>query len=201
MESGFTLIELLVAVSIFVTAITIISSQFILFLNSQRRALEVASAMEGARTVMERMARTVRVSVIASENTPSVDGAGDTELCIYHPRRHYIRYEFDSTDKLIREVPLGLPGDFDDPLADRLTKCTEAGLTDPDNPRITSTDVSVEDLNFVIQGVGDLPAYEQPFVTMSMEVRPVNQPDRQPDFLQTSVSQRCLEQHTLCISD
>lgn len=197
-SKGFTLLELLVAVSIFVTAITIISSQFILFLQSQKRAVEVASTIESARTVVERIARTVRVSVIVSDNTP-VTGVGVSELCIYHPRRHYIRYEFDAVNKLVREVPLGLPGDLSDPLNDAVSKCADDGLTYPDNPRITSTDVSVENLHFIVQGVGDLPAYEQPIVTFSMEVKPVNQPNRNSNFIQTTVSQRCLEQHTLCV--
>lgn len=62
MKKGFTLVEILVAVTIFVIAITVVSSLFIQAIRGQRRNLAYQELLDQTSYVMEYMSRSIRMA-------------------------------------------------------------------------------------------------------------------------------------------
>ena len=163
-SEGFTLIELIVAMAVFSTVITIVSSIFVSTVGSQRKNVNQQEVLENARYVLEIMGRAIRQSNVQTPNTPS---GGSSSLIITHPIKGSITYQLDNGQ--IKE--------------------TSGGITDA----LTSSDVLVEKLSFIVQGkgVGDS---TQPRVTIIISLSNV-QPGVNANSikLQTTITPRNLD--------
>lgn len=163
-NEGFTLIELIVAMAVFSTVVTIVSSIFVSTVGSQRKNVNQQEILENSRYVLEIMGRAIRQSTVQTPNTSS---SGSSSLIITHHVKGSVTYQLDNGQ--IKE--------------------TSSGITDA----LTSADVLVEKLSFIVQGKGAGDS-TQPRVTIIISLSNV-QPGVNANSikLQTTITPRNLD--------
>ena len=67
-RQGFTLVELIVAVAIFSVVVTIIIGAFSMAIKAQKRVILLQDIQENAKSILEFMAKELRMSVISNTN-------------------------------------------------------------------------------------------------------------------------------------
>jgi prepilin-type N-terminal cleavage/methylation domain-containing protein len=173
-NQGLTLIELLVAVTIFASSVAVITSITLDMLQIEARSASNQIALDNARFILQRISKALRVSEIKTEdNSPNND-----YICIKHPRRDYIRYEFTSNNR-VEEILMD---------GDCTTYTSQRGYLD-------SEQVDIDNFSFMIEGVDDGTDGRQPKVTLSFKITPpkARQKALPSIVFQTTLSQRGLD--------
>ncbi len=129
-KSGFTLLELLIASSIFLILIALASGTFIQTLRTQRIITNLTESMNNAAFTIEQIAREVRLGFNFNDRTGEVD-----TLTFTNSDGDDISY------KLIT---------YNGGESRGIGRCTGSGCTD--YAPITSPDVYVEKMSFVLKG-------------------------------------------------
>lgn len=158
---GFTLIELIIASSLFVVLISVASGAFINTLRTQRIIMNLSESMNNTSFTIEQIAREVRVGF-------QFEGGGDT-------------LEFtNSSGDLVKYTLVSL---------DSNTKGIERSENGGVGETITSPDVNIDNLEFILQGeeAGD---GEPPRITILISVK--SEKDIKVN-LQTTISSRVLD--------
>lgn len=162
--AGFTLVETLTTVTIFSLVVVIFGAVFAQAINIQRRAFNMQQVSENAQFVLESMAKEIRYSQIAgaSNNCPS---GSTTSLSIIHPVNGAVTYALSGT----------------------AIQRTVGG----NQTLVSSNTVEFVSLRFCLQGIegGD---QRQPRVTILAKARSRNALQQETIDLQTTVSQRLL---------
>jgi prepilin-type N-terminal cleavage/methylation domain-containing protein len=153
--SGFTLVEVLVTLALFTVVATISLGSLIAMVNANRKAQALNSVMDNVNFTLENMVRTIRVGSdfrcggVAPANPNCASG---TTLFLE-----------------------GSKGDRSDPLDDvgyRFNAANERIEISYDSGTnwlpLTASTVTVDDLNFTVEGVG--PDSIQPFVIITLTV-------------------------------
>ena len=125
-QRGFTLIELMVALSLFVIVLGISSSIFIRSLRSQRAIINLISVNDNSSLAIEQMAREVRTGTNFSANPPD-----NNQLSFTNALSKAVIYRLNITSGAIE-------------------RNEDGGVFSP----ITSANVRVEKLNFILSGAG-----------------------------------------------
>ncbi|MDP3901889.1 MAG: type II secretion system protein [bacterium] len=179
-RDGFTLIELLVAMTLFVTVLAITSGIFIKSLRSQRTIVSLIAVNNNASLTLEQMAREIRTGICFDTS--------DSELNFINANRKYVVYRLnllrDRTGYIERSESDFIPPPDPDPLSFR---------------RITSDDVDVERLRFLLKGESTTD-FEQVKITISLRVGSSLAQLR--DFftdIQTTISPRVLDTSRECV--
>lgn len=95
--SGFTLVEMLVTMSIFITALTILSAIFLLTNKSQRKTQALQEVQTDARYAMEVLSQQVRRGNIDYDYYGgSIDSNPQTILALRDPSNNQILFRFDA---------------------------------------------------------------------------------------------------------
>ena len=173
MKKGFTLIEILVGMSIFSLVAGMITSLTLDIVQAERVASSNQVALDSSRFILQRIAKAIRVSVV---KTPSTSATSTIEL--EHPRRGIIDYFWNANHRIIERIG-------GDPTTDSY---------------IDSSRVTVEDFHFKIQGADNGTDNRQPQVTIVLKVKPpkAKQYSLPSLIFQTTLSQRCLDEASLC---
>ena len=145
-QGGFTLVELMVAIAVFATVVTVVSSIFVSSVGSQRKNINNQDVLDNARFVLEIMGRAIRQSCIVnaegvSKQTCIISPDGTSQsLNIIHPTKGVVAYTLESNQ--IKE----------------------------NGKSISSSNVLVQGLNFVVKGNGSGDNL-QPKVTISISLK------------------------------
>ncbi|MFB6212305.1 MAG: PilW family protein [Candidatus Magasanikbacteria bacterium] len=130
-KSGFTVVELLVAMSVFVTAVTVISGVFVEAISTQRKTNRLMTVNSDASFVFERISREVRTSYCFKlRGLGSCDGSG------YGSKLKFKRKKGGTTKKISYF------------LEDNKIKRKESGRVNI----LNSPSVSVDSLCFALEG-------------------------------------------------
>lgn len=176
-SQGFTLIELMVSLTIFIVVVGSGLGVFLSFYRSQRQVQQLQDVLDNSRLALERMTKSIRVSCVKTATT-SVSGMGTTSLSFYHFRRDKdLKYTLDQG------------------------KVVEIDVDSGEKYALTGEKIKVRDLRFYVQNVGEEGGefQDQPLVTIILAVEPIlENMEGETISLQTSVSQRCLEDREAC---
>lgn len=141
-RAGFTLVELIVAIAVFATVVTLVSSIFVSSVGSQRKNMNNQDVLDNGRYVLETMGRAIRQSTIVTSDGTISGAAG---LTINHPTKGLaVRYFLEGGQ----------------------VKETSGGNT----TTLSSSNVSVQGLTFVVQGNGSTDN-TQPRVVISLSLK------------------------------
>ncbi|MGD0977048.1 MAG: hypothetical protein ABR875_02030 [Minisyncoccia bacterium] len=171
--TGFTLIEAIVSTLIFSIILTIIGGAFSLFLNSQRRAMNIQQAIENSNFIFESMAKEIRMSTILDVGNDNCPGTYSTTLNIEHPINGLVTYQWDNGN-LYRTVK------------NQTTNATTTTMLNSDSVQLTG-------FKFCKMGV-EVGDQIQQRVTIISSVSTKNSSDQQAVVdVQTTISTRNLE--------
>ncbi len=165
-HSGFTLVELLVAMSVFIIITVVAVGAFIQSLKSERHLVTQISVANDVNTALEQMARAIRTGYLFSATAP--DSQGNNSLSFIDYSGASSTYSIGSGGLLERE--------------------DGTGNTVP----ITSNDVVIRQLSFVVSQIGGNSCYPWR-VTILLGVEAAgSSASVVPTYIQTTVSSRTL---------
>jgi len=172
-QQGLTLIEILISLSIFSIVITIIGNITFDTLRAEAVAASNQVALDNARFILQRIAKSLRVSVI---KTPGNNLDSDI-IKMEHPRRGTVEY-FLSGNRIVERLG-------------------EDSTTDS---FLDSSNVDIEKFIFNIKGADNGSDSRQPQISIILQVKPPNarQEELPPINIQTTLSQRCLDIFSSC---
>jgi len=175
-KMGLTLIEILISLAIFGTTVGVITDITMSMLRAQEVATSNQIALDNGRFILQRIAKTIRVSVI---KTPGNDLDSST-IKLEHPRRGIVEYFLNGDNRIVERIG-------------------EDATTDS---FLDSSSVTVERFIFNIKGADDGTDDRQPQVTIVMKLKPPKAKNKElPSInIQTTLSQRCLDKSTSCRS-
>ncbi len=169
---GFTLIEILVSITIFSTVVGVITNLTLGAMQAERIIGNNQVALDNARFILQRISRAIRVSVI---KTPS---STTSTIDLIHPRRGQVRYFWNADHRIVERIG-------GDPTTDSY---------------LDSSKVTIENFYFDIKGADDGTDGRQPQVSIILKIKPPKAKDQDLSSirLETTLSQRCLDNATLC---
>ncbi len=179
-NEGFTLAELLVAMSIFVIIVTVASGIFIRSMQDENRLTAIMGTQSSLNSALEQMAREIRGGYLFNDLTTGSPDCGTTGA------------SFGSLNGYSSMTFVGPNG--------TTTYSLSGGRIERNGDFLTSQDVSVQNLCFVINQIGSpYPAVHpadscNPWrVNIFLNAEPVaSNSNVQPFYLQTMVSSRVL---------
>jgi len=159
-QKGATIIELIISAGLFVILISLASTSFIQALRTQRIVTKLSASMNDVAFVTEKIAREVRVGF-------SISGGGGS-MDFINPDGDRIHYKF---------------------IGSGIGRCVNACASDGTYKLLTSPDVEIDNLEFILQGTSSGDG-EPPRVTIVTSIITENQIRIN---LQTTISSRILD--------
>lgn len=161
MQKGATIVELIISVGLFVVLISLASTSFVQALRTQRIVTSISASMNDVAFVTEQIAREVRVgfSISGSVTGDSIDFTNSDGDVIF--------YKF---------------------IGQGIGRCINSCGPDSDYKMLTSPDVEIDNVEFILQGTSS--DGEPPRVTIIVSVIAENQVRIN---LQTTISSRILD--------
>lgn len=192
-SKGFTLVELMVVMAVFLFVIGGAIAIFISIIQQQRRILSEQELLNQTSYVMEYMSKALRMAKNDTAGSCLIDGSGNSYLkynyLLGHQNGNYyegIKFINASNGNICQEFYLNSGILWE--------KKAEAGAV-----ALTSAGLNIKSLKFALNGntaldhmVDDIGI--QPRVTISMEIETVNSKEEPARIIQTTVSQRNLNQ-------
>ena len=134
-NQGFTLAELLTTMTIFSLIVISVVAIYIGALKIQRRAFHVQTIQENALSVLESMAKEIRVSRIEDQNNNCSTDPPATQLTIIHPSEGTVVYRLNSISGIVERVVGGVIYylSSQDALFNTLRFCVIGSTTPSDN--------------------------------------------------------------------
>ena len=177
-KNGLTLIEILVSITIFVTAIGVITDITLDMIRAEEITASNQVALDNGRFILQRIAKAIRVSVIKTSDADN--NLDPTIVKIDHPRRDIVEYFLSIDNRIVERIG-------EDPTTDSF---------------LDSSSVIVENLIFNIKGADSGIDDRQPQVTIIMKLKPPEAKNQElPSInIQTTLSQRCLDKSPSCIA-
>jgi len=160
MQKGATIVELIISGGLFIVLISIASVSFVQALRTQRVVTNISASMNDVAFVMEQIGREVRIGF-------SISGGGNT-IIFTNSDGDAVYYKF---------------------IGSGIGRCINSCSSNSDYELLTSPDVEIDNLEFILQGVaaGD---GEPPRITIIASVIGDNQTRIN---LQTTISSRILD--------
>lgn len=183
-QKGFTLIELMVATSLFVVVATVSVMALITVKDANAKAQTKRNVLDNLNFAVENMARNLRVGKNYSCDSdvvviPGKDCNGGTKITFTDYQGDHVTYSLSSDTNLrIMKKVIGI---------------TNPGRTNAEALPITSPDIQIETLRFIVRGAATTGA-PQPFAVIFIEG--VAKPGTKLETrfkIQTSASQRIID--------
>ncbi|MFA6077413.1 MAG: type II secretion system protein [Candidatus Paceibacterota bacterium] len=183
-QKGFTLIELMVATSLFVVVATVSVMALITVKDANAKAQTKRNVLDNLNFAVENMARNLRVGKNYS---------CDSDVVILPGRDCNDGTEITFTDYQGDHVTYSLSADANPRIMKKVIGVTNPGRTNAEALPITSPDIQIESLRFIVRGAGAT-GVPQPFAVIFVEG--VAKPGTKLETrfkIQTSASQRVLD--------
>ncbi len=180
--SGFTLIEIMVAIGIFAIVMTVSTGSLLSIINADKKSQSLKSVMNNLNFALDSMSRTIRVGT-----TYHCGNSGDlTSVQDCTGGSSYLAFERsggnsgDSSDQIVYKLS-----------GTQIVKSTDGGAT---FIGFTAPEVVIDTLNFYVNGTTSADNNQPRVIMVVRGSAGTNERTRTPFSLQTTVTQRALDE-------